>query len=160
MIDNLGEYYEWADNRIIALLEPLEEELFVKTLEGTQKSLRDLAEHLIVYYEYFVFRKSRIPFKSLQEKLTIMDKQELLNHWGKVIKEFCKAVENSKEEFIDIPISKTETTKVSKDEYLFCYSDHATYHRGQLITTYKAITGKNAVNTDYYDFLIDHSPSR
>lgn len=156
MIDNLGKYYEWADNRIIALLETLEEELFIRNLEGTGNSLRGLTEHLIVYYEYFVFRKTRIPFKSLQEKLKIMDKQELLNHWGKVIKEFSKAIENTKEDFIDIPLPNSETTKVSKDEYLFCYTDHATYHRGQLITTYKAITGEKALNTDYYDFLIDH----
>ena len=156
MIDNLGKYYEWADNRIIALLENLDEELFVKILEGTQRSLRDLVEHLVVYYEYFLYKKTKVSFKSLQEKLKKMDKRELLNHWKKVMKEFSKKVKNSKEDFIDIPISKTETIKISKDEYLYCYSDHATYHRGQLITTYKAVTEEDAVVTDYYDFLIDH----
>lgn len=156
MIDNLGKYYEWADYRIIALLETLEEELFIKVLAGTQRSLRELVEHLIVYYEYFVYKKTNVPFKSLEEKLKMMNKRELLNHWKKAIKEFSEAVKNSKEDFIDIPVSKTETTKISKDEYLFCFSDHATYHRGQLITTYKAVTDQNAVVTDYYDFLIDN----
>ena len=156
MIDNLGKYYEWADNRIIILLEKLDEELFVKFPDGTQRSLRDLVEHLVVYYEYFSFKKTKVSFKALQEKLKKMDKPELLNHWKKVMKEFSKAVENSKEDLVDIPLSKTETTKVSKDEYLFCFSDHATYHRGQLITTYKAVTEEDAVVTDYYDFLIDH----
>jgi len=155
MIDHLGKYYEWADNRIITLLENVEEESFVKILAGTQRSLRELAEHLIVYYEYFVYRKTKVSFKALQKKLKIMSKQELLNHWKKAIKEFSEAVTNSKEDKIDIPLSKSGTAKIPKDKYLFCFSDHATYHRGQLVTTYKAVTGQNAVATDYYDFLID-----
>ena len=85
-----------------------------------------------------------------------MDKPELLNHWKMVMKEFSVAVENFKDDVVDLPLSQGGTAKVSKAEYLFCYSDHATYHRGQLIITYKAMTGQKAVGTDYYDFLIEH----
>jgi uncharacterized damage-inducible protein DinB len=100
-------------------------------------------------------RKTKVSFKSMQEKLRKMDKQELLDHWKNIIKEFSESVQNSKEDFVDIPLLKGGTTNVSRDENLFCFSDHATYHRGQLITTYKAVTKQNAVATDYYDFLID-----
>jgi uncharacterized damage-inducible protein DinB len=156
MIANLGKYYEWADNRIIALLAPLDEELFEEKMKGTKRSLRDLSEHLVVYYEYFLRRKEKVSFKSLQEKLKKMDKKALLNHWKNIINEFSETVETSEEDFVDIPLSKGKSAKISSDEYLFCYSDHASYHRGQLITTYKVITRQKATATDYYDFLNDN----
>lgn len=156
MIEHAGKYYEWADNRIIALLEALDEESFVKVLEGARRSLRDLAEHLLVYYMYFVYRKSKVPFKTLQAKLKKMNQAELLNHWKQVLGEFSDALENSGEGSVDIPLAKGRKARISGDAYLFAFTDHATYHRGQLITTYKAITGQKAVATDYYDFLIDH----
>lgn len=153
--NHLGKYYEWADKRIIALLEKADEKLFVKKLEGNKRSLRDLAEHLVVYYEYFLYKKNKVSFKKLQEKLKTMGKQELLDYWKKVMKEFSRSVENFEEDFVDLPLSKGGSAKVSRDNYLFCYSDHATYHRGQLITTYKEVTGRKAVATDYYIFLMD-----
>jgi uncharacterized damage-inducible protein DinB len=156
MIENLGTYYEWADSRVIVLLENVDEELFVNKLKGTRRSLRDLVEHLIVYYEYFLYRKTRVSFKKLQEKLKTMEKQKLLDHWKNVMKEFAGAVDKFNEEFVDIPLANGKTKKVSKGDYFLCYTDHATYHRGQLITTYKAMTGQKAVATDYYDFLIDN----
>jgi uncharacterized damage-inducible protein DinB len=155
MIDHLGKYYEWADSRIIVLMEKVGEELFVNKLKGTRRSLRDLVEHLIAYYEYFLFRKTNVSFKKLQEKLKTMEKQELLKHWQNIMKEFSEAVQNSREDFIDIPLPEGGTVNVSRDEYLFCFSDHATYHRGQLITTYKAVTRQKAAATDYYDFLLE-----
>lgn len=158
-MDHLGKYYEWADSRIISLLDAVDEELFVKILDGTQKSLRDLVEHLVVYYEYFLYKETKVSFRKLLEKLKKMKKKELLSHWKNVMKEFSEAVQNSREDFVDIPLPKGGTVKISREKYLLCYSDHATYHRGQLITTYKAITKKNAVATDYYDFLIDHLKS-
>lgn len=153
MMENLGRYYEWADNRVITLLESLDEESFAKVPEGIQRSIRDLAEHLIVYYEYYAHRDRKVPFKSLQAKLKKMDKAGLLNHWKQALKDFSEALENTGEDSIDIPLPNGKTTGISRESYIFAFTDHATYHRGQLITVYKAITGKNAVASDYYDFL-------
>ena len=68
-IINLGKFYNWADNKIIPILETLNEETFTKTLEGTQKSIRDLVEHFVVFYEFFSLRKEKISFRDLQEKI-------------------------------------------------------------------------------------------
>jgi uncharacterized damage-inducible protein DinB len=155
MIDDLGKYYEWADKRVIALLEALDDELFGKVLKGIDRSIRDLAEHLIFYYEYYLHRKNKLSSKTLKVKLKGMDKNALLKHWKQALKEFSETVENFGEELINIPISKGKTAKIPGDVYLFAFTDHATYHRGQLITIYKVITGKKAIATDYYDFLID-----
>lgn len=157
--ENLGKFFDWADNKLIPIIETLNEETFTRQLEGTNKSIRDLVEHLAVYYEYFILRKEKIPFRELEEKIKLKNKQDLLNHWKKAVKEFSKSLALPQEEFTKMSISKNETVQVPFIEYLYSYTDHATYHRGQLITTFKAITRQNAVPTDYYDFLVSNLTS-
>ena len=153
MIDNSGKFYEWADRRIIGLLENMDEELFTKPVPGVDRSVRDMAEHLIVYYDYFL-KKDKVEFLAMQENLKGMNKQALLEHWKNAVGEFARGVNKFPEDPVEVQDKKKGKVKVTKEEYLLLYTDHATYHRGQLITLYKAATGSEAVNTDYYEFLI------
>jgi len=41
-----------------------------------------------------------------------------------------------------------------KNDYVFAYSDHSTYHRGQLAFLIN-LTGNKTLNTDYYTFLVE-----
>ena len=153
MIKNWGKYYEWADLRIIALLEDMDEASFAKVSAGCDRSLRDYTEHLVLYYDYFTKRESGVSFDKLKIALEKMSKKSLLSHWKGILPEFAASVDGLTDKPLDIPGPDGVQIKVSREEYLFCYTDHATYHRGQLITTYKAITGKPVVNTDFYEFL-------
>ena len=48
--------------------------------------------------------------------------------------------------------------KIEGQNFLLVYTDHSTYHRGQLVTTYKLITGKQSVSTDFYSYLTKKNP--
>ncbi len=48
--------------------------------------------------------------------------------------------------------------KIEGTDYLLSYTDHSSYHRGQIITTFKIITGKEGISTDFYYFLKETNP--
>lgn len=153
---DLGKYYEWADGRIIGLLDKMDEGHFSEKVRGADRSVRELAEHLIVYYDYFL-TKEKERFLEIQESLKKMDKNELLDFWKKAVGKFAEAVDGFTEDPVEIQDANKGSIKVPRNKYLLLYTDHATYHRGQLITLFKTVTGEEAVNTDYYEFLISRS---
>ncbi len=117
MINYLGKYYKWADNRIILLLENMDEKLFTKTVKGVDRSVRDLAEHLIVYYDYFL-KKDKVEFTAMQENLKSMNKQELLDHWKEAVGGFARGIDNFTEDPVDVQDNNKGKVMVSKEEYL------------------------------------------
>lgn len=151
---DLVKYYKYADFKLINLLESMTDEEFSKTAEFSSKSVRDIAEHIMIYYT--IITEPDKKFKEMKQSYSLMAKSELLQYWKNIVEKFVEAVNG-------MDINKKYTVKVSKEklidvtfeEYIFSYSDHSTYHRGQIIDHYKFVTGnQNAVATDYFGFLV------
>ncbi len=97
----IGEYYVWADNRIIDFLKNItkkggvERELIEKKNEQDGRSIRDLIEHIAVYYEVVINKpKNREEFESKEEKVSKISWEELLEYWKKWVHEFATAINN------------------------------------------------------------------
>ena len=155
-VSELGPYYEWAENRIIKLLAPLPDDQFEMKLENTGVSLRDLTIHMIIQYEWFFHWSEKTFMKEMRDKLSRNTKEELLKHWRDGRNKFLAAIkEEDPNKTIEVPFTNDKIIKIRNEDYLFAYTDHHTYHRGQIVTTFKAVTGNEAVNTDYYTYLAE-----
>lgn len=155
-ISYFGEYYVWADNRIIeSLVNITEEELITKKNEPDGRSIRHMIEHIASSYEMvFETPASQEEYKKLMEKIHKYAFEELLSYWKTWVLEFAKSIEND-----NFPVPSNSPVKISsKSDHIFAYSDHSTYHRGQLVMLLN-MTGNKAVNTDYFTFLMEKTKS-
>jgi uncharacterized damage-inducible protein DinB len=151
-ISYFSEYYVWAENRIIESLAKItEEKLFTKKNEPDGRSIRDMVEHIATSYEMiFNIPTSQEEYKELTERISNLSWGDLIDYWKKWSSKFAKVIEEN-----NFPIPSNSPIEIrSNDDYIFAYSDHSTYHRGQLVLLIN-LTGKKALNTDYFTFLIE-----
>jgi uncharacterized damage-inducible protein DinB len=137
------------------MLQDVSKEQFDLELEQTGLSLHDLTIHLLFYYELWLQHMvtNKWPQTTqLMIELKSEEKTGLLERWKKVITEFAQKLKECKGK-IEIRINKEQLVEMDFDDLIFSYTDHSTYHRGQLITTFKIVTRKKAMNTDYWTYL-------
>ena len=151
-LGELGNFYKWSDLKLITLLKPISDDVFSKIPEQTNKSLRKLVEHMVVYYEIL---NKRSKFGEISERVKKLSKDELISLWQESVSLLPETLAKRKfDDIVDFRIDKDTSIKISNFQEVFAYTDHATYHRGQIITTYKFLTGKEAIGTDYYGFMV------
>lgn len=157
-ISNFGEYYVWADNRIIDFLatitnnELIDREVIEKKNEQDGRSIRDLIEHISVYYEIVINSpNSREDFESKKEKVSKLSWGELIEYWKKWVQKFATALDNDTFPY-PLLASTSPPPKTIMNDSIFTYSDHSTYHRGQLAILINIMTGQKTINTDYFTF--------
>ena len=151
-ISYFEEYYAWADIRIIESLTKIsDEELLIKKIEPDGRSIRDMVEHIAGSYEMiFNVPASQEEFKGLFDKIKQYSWIELIEYWKKWLNKYVKALRTD-----SFPMPSNSSVEIpSKNDYIFSYSDHSTYHRGQLAFLIN-LTGNKAINTDYYTFLLE-----
>lgn len=160
-IRSLGSFYVWADKRIIKMLRHIPEEKFSYRLQATNRSLKDLSKHMIGSYEQFILfhlKNKHIGMKELEDLMNSYNskaKEELLNYWHEIVVKFSHVLKEVEiDAVVEVPSGKQSLVKVPYEEVIFSYTDHSTYHRGQLITTLKVLTGQEVSNTDYYTYLV------
>jgi uncharacterized damage-inducible protein DinB len=154
-IREIGQYYIWADKKIKDLINDLSEEMFSKVIDNTGRSIKDLVEHMISTYETFDVPFNSEEFEEKFKTLSDLPKVELLDYWIKAVSDFTSKVESSTNDKADFTVEENKVISIPYEEYLLSYTDHNTYHRGQLVTSYRVLTGKEPVNTDYYLFLME-----
>ncbi|MHA2105561.1 MAG: DinB family protein [Candidatus Hodarchaeales archaeon] len=154
-IREIGQYYIWADKKVKDLINDLSEEEFSKVIDNTGRSIKDLVEHMISTYETFDVPFNREEFEEKFRTLSDLPKVELLDYWIKAVSDFTSKIESSIKDKADLMIEENKIVSIPYEEYLLSYTDHNTYHRGQLVTSYRILTGKEPINTDYYTFLIE-----
>ena len=156
-LDYLGDYYIWADNKLIDLLKTVSEEDFTKVPSKLQRSMRDLTEHMISTYEFIAEPFSMKKYSEILKNLSEKTKGELFRYWSSKVAHFKLEISKLQDlQKVDLPESETSMIQVEPWILTLSYTDHNTYHRGQLITTYKLVTGNDeAVNTDFYNFVLE-----
>ncbi len=156
-ISYFSDYYIWAENRIIeSLVKITDEVLFTKKIEPDGRSIRDMVEHIATSYEMiFNTPTSQDEYKKLIDRINKLSWSELLNYWKKWLNKFAEVIDK---DCFPIP-SNTPIEIKSKNDYIFAYSDHSTYHRGQLVI-FINLAGEKAPNTDYFSFLMEKDKNK
>lgn len=142
----LLEYFEWADNRIIGLLEIVNEDQFNKIIGG--RSLKELCIHLINDYDTLVHTPiDAKQFDKLLGDLNKKPKRGILEYWKQQLQKFKKVKVYDNSEFITPPFANN--LKIPWRDYILLQLQHSSYHRGQVLTTFKSLNPQNeGINLD------------
>jgi uncharacterized damage-inducible protein DinB len=153
-LSDIGKHCIWADRETINLLKTIKEEDFNKTPEHTGRSIKDLVVHILSGYDMALGGN----YKSAMDKYGNKDQKNLLKSWDSNVLKFITEIENDSSKSYTIKMDDESERKIEGQNLLLSYTDHSTYHRGQIISTFKFITGKEAVSTDYYTYLTKKEP--
>ena len=97
-------------------------------------------------------------YKDATNKYGAMKQKDLLTTWNTRVEEFVEAIESDPKKSYMLKMEDGTERKIEGQNYLLSYTDHSTYHRGQIITTFKVVTGKEAISTDFYTYLTKKNP--
>lgn len=153
-ISDIGKHCIWADHEVSKLLLSISEDDFTKVPEHTGRSLHDLVVHLLAGYEMVIggdYNKAMTTYDTLEQ-------ENLLSTWNTLVSKFITEIESNPSKSYTIKMDDGTQRKIEGQNYLLSYTDHSTYHRGQIITTFKMVTGKEAVSTDFYTYLTKKNP--
>ncbi|MCY3410730.1 MAG: hypothetical protein INQ03_03745 [Candidatus Heimdallarchaeota archaeon] len=146
-----GNYYSWANNKFREVIGNINDDQFTLLDEDVGKSLKELVIHQIVTCELLL--RSQEEIEPMIKNLHAMAKAELMEFWRKSDDAFAEKIHTDFEGVVNMPVSETQKIEVQKTEMLFAYTDHSTFHRGQMLTMIKKL-GQDAVNTDFYSYLL------
>jgi uncharacterized damage-inducible protein DinB len=148
-------HFLWATKKITAMLETMSEEQFNDKLDQEKRSIKEIVLHLISIYAYF---SSQNEYRSLVALSESLDKLNLLNLMKELTKKTIKTFETYPDKTIPVKTKSGIVTNVTGFSLFHMVSDHFAYHRGQIVTIFKEKTNRDAVGTDYAQFLSEDNP--
>lgn len=154
-LSDIGKHCIWADRRLATLLSKVSEEDFIKTPEQTDRSLKDIVAHIMAGYNMVLGGDYVKATETYTQK---MNQQELLQEWASLVEKFIVDIESNPEKSYNIKMDDGSSRTIKGQNYLLSYTDHSSYHRGQIVTTFKFITSNEAISTDFYDYLTKTDP--
>ena len=148
-LSDIGKHCIWADRELATLFSSVTKKQFNEVPESTGRSLCDLVVHLLAGYEMVLGGDYMNVMNTYGQK----EQSELLEIWKNAVEKFITAIESDPSKSFTITMDDGSKQEVTGQNYLLAYTDHSTYHRGQMVTTFKVITGQEAVSTDFYTYL-------
>ena len=116
-LKSLGDYYVWAEEKMLSAIEKLSDEEFIQKHEGLGRSVRELAEHLYVTYASLDLPPTQETWTTLTEEAQVMGRGELLEHWIASTKKFAEDIVTDSRTEMELPVSKEKKLKVDIDNY-------------------------------------------
>lgn len=153
----IADYSNWVDNEIINWLEQISEEEWKKEITSSFNSIAKTAIHIVSAKKIWLDFWQNVPnpvFLSAEFQGT---KSELIEIWKKTMDDYKKCIENYPEENFSKIISfkvRGEEWKVEFTQTVLHHNNHATYHRGQLVTMLRQVGFTNFTNTDLATYYV------
>lgn len=157
-LESLLKYINWADKKIEEMLSKVSDDDFERKFNKI-RTLRSLFEHYVMGYDYEFLNcqikgldfNSYVPkFKDRKRYLSTLSREDLIVEWinaRKITFEKLSEVQGDQK----IPAEDKAIT-IDRDNFILLFTDHNTYHRGQIVQLVK-IMEYEGVNTDYYSAL-------
>ena len=148
-------HFLWATKRLTVMLNKMPEELSNQKSNLKNRSIREIVLHLVSIYAYF---SSQPDYKIIVEQGQAMNKNDLLSLMNALSKKVFNILETNPDKTIPVKTKNGNIKNISGYSLFHMLTDHFAYHRGQLVTMFKGITGMEAVGTDYASFLTEDNP--
>lgn len=149
-IKKLAQYNHWANQEFILWLEKADSAQWSKFVESSFSSLELTVRHLWNAESGWLSTLQKEPWKVAIDKDMVLNQSEILQGFRKTSEEFMSFVEAMTESQLH------ETRNIGKNEKPISLADiiqhvynHATFHRGQLVTIGRQAGMKNPPRTDY-----------
>jgi uncharacterized damage-inducible protein DinB len=156
VMTNYAEYNLWANKKLTDWLLPKPNELLVMEVPSSYSSIIKTITHMLATEEYWFSVIAETP-DFVSRELDNFDAEQIFadlikssTRLAELIKSFSED-ELAKKVLIKNPWFECD---LPKHEYLIQAVNHATYHRGQVVTIGRNVGITDASNTDYNFFNV------
>jgi len=153
----IANYSNWVDNAVIKWLEQINDEQWQKEIASSFNSIEKTVTHIVSAKKVWINFWQNVPnpvFLSTEFKGT---KNELIEIWKKAMDDYKNFIKNYPEENYSQIISfkvRGEEWKMEFAQTVLHHNNHATYHRGQLVTLLRQVGFINFSNTDLATYIV------
>ncbi len=158
----LANYNNWADKISIEWLNQINDEQWERTVESSLSSIKATATHIVSAKKIWIDFWTKVPNPTYLPSKFKGTKTELIEIWQKKSVDLKNFIENFPEEDYEKPITLLYPNG-REGQMIFWqtfphFVNHATYHRGQLVTLLRQAGFTNFSNTDLATyFVLQHS---
>jgi uncharacterized damage-inducible protein DinB len=147
----MGQYMLWADMKIWEIVRTLTDEEFSREFDNITGSIQRRYLHMAEGHSQWYLRWINHPLD--QTELHELNREELFNFLQKYNGLILDLIQGNGYDVVEIPINEGAIL-LPMEEMVFNIINHATYHRGQIVTLLRRL-GKPVSPTDYMSYLLE-----
>lgn len=156
----IANYSNWADNALIKWLEEITDEQWEKEIASSFNSIAKTATHIVSAKKIWIDFWKKTPVPVFLSSGFTGSKNELIGIWKKTIDDYKDFIENYPEENYTQKISfnvRGEEWNMEFAQTVLHQNNHATYHRGQLVTMLRQVGFNNFCSTDLATYFVKNN---
>lgn len=156
-LTEIANYSNWADNAIMKWLEEINDEQWEKEVASSFSSIAKTVTHIVSAKKVWIDFWKKTPTPVFFSSTFTGSKNELIEIWKKTMADYTNFIENYPEENYTQIISfkvRDEEWNMEFAQTVLHQNNHATYHRGQLVTMLRQTGFTNFQNTDLATYFI------
>lgn len=160
LIDNYSAYHAWANERLLAFLQPIPSDLLYQEVPSSFRSIIKTMNHMLATQEFWHCIIVGITNSSQRWSNENPDIEEVFTSFAgnteKVKQDFLALTELEllQQVLVERPWF---TSDLPRYEYIQHLVNHTSYHRGQIITMTHVLGLSKAPNTDYQFYNVHKS---
>jgi len=152
----LAAFNNWADNQVMEWLTQVTDQQWNKPAISSFGSVRDTALHIVSAKKIWIDTWTDLPNPAYLSVGFNGSKNELINIWTKSCEDLTSFIENYPVEDYTKPVTvKKPNGELCTMEFKKTFPhmvNHASYHRGQLVTLLRQSGFSNLSNTDLFTY--------
>ncbi|WP_422122643.1 DinB family protein [Planococcus sp. X10-3] len=152
--DKLLPYHQWATQKILSHTEQFGDEIYTREGESSFASIKATISHVITVEKLWLLRMTGIekPAREQFHVETVADaKQAFMLLHAEMELYFSSLSEDQWQEVMPFVNLKGEAFEETREEMLFTFINHGSYHRGQITSLLRQF-GKEGTTVDYIYF--------
>lgn len=154
----LADYSNWADNISIEWLNQINDEQWERSIESSFSSIKETTIHMVSAKKIWIDFWTKAPNPVYLSSKFKGTKDELIEIWQKASVDLKNFIENFPEKDYEEPITFIYPNGKAGQMIFWQtfphYVNHASYHRGQLITLLRQAGFSNFSNTDFARYFL------
>ncbi len=152
----LAEYSNWADSRAIDWLNQVSDEQWHHKFVSSFGSIRENATHIVSAKKIWIDIWTKVPNPIYLSSTFKGSRNELLELWKNLSEDLKSFIENYPlDNYLDKVTVRKPNGELSTMAFRKTFPhmiNHATYHRGQLVTLLRQVGFSDLSNTDLFTF--------
>jgi len=147
----MGQYMLWADEKVWAIVRTLSDDEFLREFDDNSGSIHGRYLHMAEGHSHWYQRWIDAP--SEQTQLEELDREDLFRFLQLYNGLILDLIQGNGFDISEVPLMNGRIL-LPMEEMVFNIINHATYHRGQIITLLRRF-GKSVSPTDYVPYLLE-----
>lgn len=152
--DKLFAYHKWATEEILSHTESFGDEIYLREGDSSFSSIKETVSHVITVEKLWLLRMTGIrrpSAESFHVETPAQAKEAFMLLHAEMELYFSSLSEEQWQERMEFTNLKGNSFEETREEMLFTFVNHASYHRGQ-ITSLMRQFGKEGKPVDYIYF--------